>query len=185
MVKFQGLPLLRYGSRMILYHLTRNNLACGDLIEPGNWGRVLRQTGSAHHCWEREETLERIRLAEFPDKPSRYDAAFAFTDSRAALWWWRHERRNDRGYCVELADPSARFHVGDLLGVNPVQGVDASPEDAARRYWRRSAPTFLTPDQIAISEVVTASPLRVVSLMETPDFDQMAAHIRVVGPPAT
>jgi hypothetical protein len=91
------------------------------------------------------------------------DAAYAFIDPIAAEWWRQHERKHDLGYLVEVAEDSAPFHIGDLLGVQAIEGVDASPEAAARRYWSAGKPTFTTPDHIIIKEFVTGSPLKVLS----------------------
>jgi len=49
----------------------------------------------------------------------------------SARWWWRHERQNDFGYEVEIVDPNAASHLGDLLGVQRIAAVDATPEAAA------------------------------------------------------
>jgi hypothetical protein len=154
----------------MLIHLTRNDLSPGDIISPGNWGSILRQWGPAHPLWNREEVLERIRVAEFAGKPSRFDAAFAFTELNAALWWWRHERQSDFGYEVAIVDAQAPVHEGDFLGVQMIAGVDASPEEAARRYWSRGRPRFNSPDGVFIDEIVTSSALRVLEKIPRPDF---------------
>jgi hypothetical protein len=88
----------------------------------------------------------------------------------SALWWWRHERQNDFGYEVEIVDPNAASHLGDLLGVQRIAAVDATPEAAARRYWSRGRPRFNTPDGVFINEVVTLSALRVLVKIPRPNF---------------
>jgi hypothetical protein len=84
----------------MLVHLTRNLLTPGDVITPGNWGSILRLHGQAHSLWNRERVLEKVRAAEYAAKPSRFEAAYAFTEMSSALWWWRHERQGDFGYEV-------------------------------------------------------------------------------------
>lgn len=145
-----------------LFHLTRDLLQPSAVIKPGNWGRVIRDTGPKHPAWNREEVLERVRRAGFPDKPSRFEAAYAFLSLEAAQYWRRHERQSDFLYSVEVVDLAATHHVGDLLGVQMIAGVDASPEAAARRYWSAGLPTFTTPDSTVIKELVVASSLRVI-----------------------
>lgn len=161
---------LRKHDRAMLIHLTRNDLNRAEIIAPGNWGSILRSTGPSHSSWDREEVLEKVRASEFAGKPSRFHSAYAFTEMTAALWWWRHERQNDFGYEVEIVDVNAASHIGDLLGVQMIAGVDASPEDAARRYWSRGRPRFKTPDGVFIDEVVTVSALRVLAKIPNPNL---------------
>jgi len=151
-----------------LIHLSAREFKVGDTIAPGNWGTILRSIGMGHHCWKRECSLEEIRHAEFPIKPCRYDAAFCFTNFASAAWWWRHERHSDRWYAVQVVDTSLPIHVGDFLGVQMIEGVDASPEAAARRYWSNGKPRFTAPDGTLINELVTASALLVVEIMAPP-----------------
>ena len=148
--------------------MTRNVLRTGEVVAPGNWGAVIRQHGATHGSWQRENVLEQIRSADFPAKPTRFEAAFAFTDLNSATWWWHHERRTDFVYEVEVVEIGAASHIGDLLGVQMIAGVDASPEDAARRYWSQG-PRFKTSDGVFIDELVTLSPLRVVGEIEMSD----------------
>ena len=151
-----------------LFHLTRKELQSGELILPGNWGSIIQATGQSHHCWHRENILETIRSAEFQNKPSRFNAVFAFIDPFAAMWWRQHERNGALLYFVEVADPTATNHIGDMLGVQMINGVDASTEAAARRYWSAGAPTFTTPDNVVIKEFFSLSSLRVIGRMEMP-----------------
>lgn len=149
-----------------MFHLTRKLLAPGDLIEPGNWGRVLRNIGPSHISWNREAVLENIRARDFPNKPTRFQAAFAFATEQGARWWRSHERHGAILYAVEPVDHAAASHLGDMLGVQQVAEVDATPQDAARRYWSRGRPVMLTPDQVSILEFLSSGPLRVLAKLD-------------------
>jgi hypothetical protein len=149
-----------------LFHSTGQTYRSGEIIHPGNWGKVIRQTGEAHGSWKREQVLETVRSAEFAAKPPRLESAYAFLDLPGALWWLHHERKSDHLYVVEVVDEALPQHIGDLLGVEMIAGVDASPEAAARRYWNGGKPTFTTPDGAIIKEFVTASPLKVMQRVQ-------------------
>jgi hypothetical protein len=110
--------------------------------------------------------LEIIRAREFPDKPTRFQAAFAFVNEQGARWWRSHERHGAIVYAVEPVDPAAASHLGDMLGVQQIANVDATPQDAARRYWSQGRPVMLTPDQVSILEFLSAGPLRVVAKLD-------------------
>src|SRR2546427_7334684 len=68
----------------LYYHCTIGLLGPGDRIRPGNWGRVIQGIGPAHTLFFREYLWERVRRDEFPEKPSRMRAAFAFATHAAA-----------------------------------------------------------------------------------------------------
>jgi hypothetical protein len=149
---------------MKFYHLTGKILNVGDVIVPGNWGRVIMEIGPSHTAWTYEIHLEHIRLLEFPSKPCRLKSTFAFLTVEAMQYWRNLERQADNVFEVEVLDQSACFHRGDMLGVQSIQGIDKTPEAAAKRYWSQSSPLFLTPspNSIVIEELVTESALKVL-----------------------
>jgi hypothetical protein len=59
-------------------------LSPGEVIQPGNRGKVIFAFGARHPRFYAEYLFERIRLAEFPDQPSRMRSAFAFRDEAVA-----------------------------------------------------------------------------------------------------
>jgi hypothetical protein len=82
----------------------------------------------------REQISEAVRADEFPNKPRRFEAAFAFMTEQGARWWRAHERQGAILYEVEPIDPTMTSHVGDMSGVQQIANVDPTPEAAARRY---------------------------------------------------
>src|SRR6266849_715121 len=60
-------------------------LAPGEIIQPGNWGKVILAFGARHPRFYAEYLFERIRQAEFAARPSRMRAAFAFFDEARRL----------------------------------------------------------------------------------------------------
>jgi hypothetical protein len=137
------------------FHFNSTPLAPGSVILPGNWGRIIRLTGSRHPEWNREQILERIRQAEFSALPSRFESVFFFSSKAAA-----DKYRVMPGsallvmYKVELLDPSAPQHEADWKGTGPYE------DDGkwARRYWsgdvmpdRPGLPGALSREMLAVT----------------------------------
>jgi hypothetical protein len=58
----------------------------GSIIEPGNFGRIIKRYSAAHNLYRREMTYEAIRQQHFPWRPSRLDCLFGFpTEQEAEL----------------------------------------------------------------------------------------------------
>jgi hypothetical protein len=145
---------------MPLYHCTHDALADGAIIEPGNYGRVIRLTGPNHRHWHRENILEQVRLRLFPEKPSRLSATFCCDSLQTALCYKSAQHRvEDFLYEVELIDPGARRHKGDFNAVEPLPRCQANMEEIAVRYWQYSLKTKVW-EGVECSEIVSASPLQ-------------------------
>ncbi len=145
------------------FHCTSALLAPGSVIEPGNWGRIIRNAGWNHNLSGRETTLEHVRQASFPHKPSRFDCAFLFDDENEARFYANSDGRQVTmiPYEVELLDSHAAQHVGDWRNVAASGPLDLS---WASRYWEGQ---MLPPHQDAIwtaqcRELLALSPMRIV-----------------------
>src|SRR5688572_23108483 len=88
-----------------LYYRSESLFEPGDVIQPGNWGRVISGKGPAHSAFYREYFLESIRRSEFQSKPSRMKAAFVFEDFEFARTWDR--QKVEYIYSVKVADEAA------------------------------------------------------------------------------
>src|SRR5882672_9613578 len=73
----------------LYYHRSQLLFRRGDLILPGNWGRVIWGYGPIHNRFYPEYALEVIRKQEFQEKPSRMTACFAFESHEKARTWAR------------------------------------------------------------------------------------------------
>jgi hypothetical protein len=115
------------------FHFNSSLLEPGSIIRPGNWGRIVRLTGGQHREWNRECILERIRKAEFPELPSRWDCIFFFGNFIEAAFYKASLGVNATlvMYEVELTDPDVRRHEADWKGTGPYD-----TDEWARRYWR-------------------------------------------------
>jgi hypothetical protein len=143
---------------MAYYFCCSAILAPGSVVEPGNWGRILRlyTQQRSPNAWllARELIYEGIRRASYSSKPSRFGAAFVcFTE--ADLQQFRLERAFDVSYEVELVDPGANRHVADWNVAAVTQTDDvAAIEGKAHLYWQGQNPVK--------KELVTDSPLRIL-----------------------
>lgn len=145
------------------YHCSSALLRSGSIIEPGNWGRIIRKTGWAHNQSAREVILEHVRQASFPSSPSRLESAFFFDDENEARFYANSDGREFTmvPYEVELLDPAAPRHASDWRNV-----VASGPLDLtwAHQYWQGQ---MLPPFQgdlwaAACREMIAITPMRIV-----------------------
>jgi hypothetical protein len=152
---------------MTLYHCSRDVLQVGDVIEPGNWGKVILQHGRSHNSWFREVILEAIRLQVYPHKPSRLYSTFSCETLESIKFYKDRHMPNGNIYQVNLVDADCAFHRGDFNAVEPMQSYPANMIQIAKLYWEYGLKTSIEGyEHIVCSEIVTYSPLIVVSLIE-------------------
>lgn len=148
------------------FHFTSVRLAPGSVIEPGNYGRVIRcypHDGQAANGWKLavELAFESQRLVMDRELPSRLDSCFVFEDVHQA-----HAMKASMGfhfnllYEVELVDANARVHRADLGLINACYRSEPNRlfwdkvHDAACSYWSGAIGT--------IPELLTLSPIRIL-----------------------
>lgn len=153
---------------MTVFHFAPLRLGAGSIIQPGNWGRMLKRYHVNNNMidWKmaRELVFEQIRSASFAAKPSRLDACFALPTSDDAQKYRQH---NDTNFLqvlheVEVVDQTSPTHVAALsytsFAGNPF--LD-SQRMAALSYWRSDAG-----DPAQGNEIVTTSALRVLKAID-------------------
>lgn len=136
-------------------------LAPGSIIEPGNWGRIIRtylpNEPITFGVAFREATLERERISVAPQRPSRLDCVFACpTEAELRSFIHGSGRFRDVLYEVEPVG-TAPLHYGDHN--LPTLPPDAPYFDAfatrARLYWTAPSPSQNV-------EVLIGGPVRVL-----------------------
>lgn len=153
-----------------VFHHTNKFYEIGEVIQLGNWGRVVRGYGAFHRFWVREQTWEQVRSQNFSDRPSRLECSYAYDDLNTAL-----KGRADGNppflpwiYEVEPVDEGCSRHQGDLWFMNygaweaqadVPQGVWNVPAflSLASRYWAGELPS-------GESEILLGSDLRVTGI---------------------
>jgi len=132
-------------------------LALGCVVNPGNWGRIVRKyrTDGFGNAWTlfREEVFEQVRVSEFATKPSRYDGIF-LCESRTNLKHFieTNGRVMDLMYEVEIVDSTATIHRGCLsqLGFAHQENL-ATFTTKAQAYW--SANNVVNPEILVTSSI--------------------------------
>jgi hypothetical protein len=146
------------------FHIAYGHLGEGSIIQPGNWGRIIRRypvQQSTQPLMARELIFELVRVNEFSNKPSRLAAAFVFEKQEDALTFLHKERKYDVLHEVEFVNPTAPSHRADSILKWPDGNLPfiSSIEELARSYW--------SGNNISVPEIITSSPLRVLGTIST------------------
>lgn len=149
------------------FHLSSTLLEPGSRIAPGNFGRMLGRhpypLTELDQNLVRELIFEYVRHAKFPDKVSRWQAAFV-CPSRDGIEFLRKSRMWDVIYRVEYDETKPRHFstMGPAL-LNPTGLLVHSMMAQAESYWR----TNWEHEEPTLSEVMTLSPLTILERLET------------------
>lgn len=145
---------------------TRARLRVGSIVEPGNWGRVIRLTGTRHGSFALEALFELTRVEVRPSAPSRFDAIFLSPSDRHAHHFQQSQARAlDLIYEVRLVDVSATVFLADYDRWNEAARAVQQPgppgllqQACANAYW-----AGVTDATSFTAEVLTTSAVEIVS----------------------
>lgn len=144
---------------MTYFHGNSTLLEPGSVIQPGNWGRIIKKAEWRHALAMREVLFEHVRQSEFPHAPSRLESAYFFDDEGEAA---HYLQTPDRAflmimYEVELVDPNATQIMTDYRRVHPSGPLGI---DWVRAYWRGE---MLAPEnKFSCREILAVTPLRII-----------------------
>lgn len=152
---------------MPIFHYAPIRLGAGSVIEPGNFGRIIKryQANDTLGGWRmaRELIFEMMRPVAKPSRltscfglPSQHDADLYRKFNDTNFIWILHE--------VEIVDPHLPQHIGGLSWIDfpPAGSPILDPmRMQAKSYWDGAAGT---PEKG--NEIVTASQLRVLCCLE-------------------
>lgn len=117
------------------FHLCKAKLGIGSIIEPGNYGELIRIGGYKHAAFHRETVLEEVRREMAPDAPSRLDCLFAFpTELDARSFQFREFAGFGSDYLYEI-EP---LHDNTPICTVKMGALENWPQDyinKARLYW--------------------------------------------------
>jgi hypothetical protein len=159
MPNFNGVLITDKQMQFLGFHVSPVLLRRGSVIEPGNFGRILGLGGANHNLHARERVLEEVRVAEFPNLPSRLNSAFYCATAEDADWFRRNHAVTNVIYSVVPLMPDLPVHIGYMNCLPSLDGM--SDEEVARHYWRRDL-VVQGPDRHPAREVLTTSPLLVL-----------------------
>lgn len=147
------------------YHLSPLLLEVGSIIKPGNWGRIISSyTMQRGEPWfiAREFIFETIRSTEFPELPSRLSSSFVFENLDDANKHKKEFTQWNSLYEVEIVSPKLRRHRAGFNHISfPNNDVEFVPVtvNSAKYYWKG--------EDIKTPEIITHSPLRILSLVSS------------------
>ena len=149
---------------MSFYYLCSYPLGPESLIQKGNWGRIMRlnliDQNSAPYLI-RELAFEKIRIEEFPDRPSRFKSVFLCPSIESTREFKKVRPSFDIIYEVVPLDDSANSFEADWsLIKNPTNKNIPQVEEEARIYWSSS----ITSDDK--KEIVIESDLKILRKLE-------------------
>jgi Protein of unknown function (DUF2441) len=140
-----GEPPGKLSEMPTFFHVAPAGLAAGTVLQPGVWGRHIRQ-------WERggaifnnhaeayillwEVVLEAVRQSIAPDVPSRLDCVFACRSQADAIAFRNRFRSTQKIYSIEVATGIPTFVADYEVIANSIAGplVDSFVGQALR-YW--------------------------------------------------
>jgi hypothetical protein len=144
------------------FHCAPLPLLADSVVEPGNWGRIIRMytpnDGATFAVAYRESLLEHFRQRHCPNKPSRLNCVFACPSVEIAQAYKAKWGRLNFIYEVEQITP-AGVHLGDYelaLFQSDVPYFDNFPDRAAL-YWSddpKQNPEVLLPGPVRILQRV-------------------------------
>lgn len=149
------------GSMSAYYHCAPIPLAIGSIIEPGNWGRVLRlyetQDGGLSITAINEALLEQSRKVLAPAKPSRLECVFTLPTLEIARAYRQAHCKTNLIYRVDPVDTDATFHEGDYaLAIRPLRGLYFD------QMFQRCASYWTDPPTSETLEILVSCPVKVV-----------------------
>lgn len=139
-------------------------LAAGSIVNPGNWGRIIRtytpQTSPNAWLFIRELIFEEVRKKFFTEKPSRFHSLFLCPDEEGIKEFKKVNNRTlDIVYEVEILDERLPSHSGDW-SLFSIQNNDnyLTFSDRAKLYW--------SGENITKQEFVTVSSIKIIKKVE-------------------
>ncbi|RNC77259.1 hypothetical protein DA717_11235 [Piscirickettsiaceae bacterium NZ-RLO2] len=157
----------------VFYHSSPTPLETGSTILPGNYGNIIQHYGSNHPLFEREMLLEEIRKINYPEKPSRLNCCFLCRTIPEMLLYLRLNCFDQYQYIYEAAicQTDKELHIGNYCCLPPTKDsppvAGKEPKQLTIDYWEHndSSQKMHVPQYpgVPLFEVVTASPIRLVS----------------------
>jgi hypothetical protein len=127
---------------MPYYYACSYPLGSGTVVEKGNWGRILRleriRAGDPITMQRllRETVFEKVRLQQYPNRPSRFNCSFACPTPESVNRFVSGSRSYDLLYEVEFTDSCASQFETDWTLIKTLENVTLDQvEQVAHQYW--------------------------------------------------
>lgn len=146
------------GKCVSYFHLCSTDLQPGAIINPGNWGRIIKKVGPSHGRWLAESCLEDVRHRQFPLLPSRLSCSYFFDDVSEATEYQKNNAYFLILYEVQLVDPSVPIHRADYRCVQPDNSLSLN---WCQHYWQGLS-AGPHPSGLSCTELLAVTPLRII-----------------------
>lgn len=143
------------------FHFAPLLLAPGSIIEPGNFGRIIRQRGAAHPLYRREMFYENIRQNLFPTMPSRLNCLFCFPTLEEAELCRVHISGYKESILYEVENSESNPHYADMNNTVQHFSLPVFDKDIAACYWRGWRQSH-DPKAVIFREVLLRSPIVII-----------------------
>jgi hypothetical protein len=142
------------------FHFAPILLAPGSVIEPGNFGRIIRLRGAAHDLYRREMAYEAVRQQHFPSRPSRLDCLFCFPTKEEAELCLLHIKGYAESILYEVESNESSPHIADMNNALQNFALPAFDINVIAYYWRgwQRSPDL---QAVMLREVLLRSPVTV------------------------
>jgi hypothetical protein len=143
------------------FHFAPILLAPGSIIQPGNFGRIIRIHGVAHNLYRREMAYEAVRQQYFSSRPSRLDCLFCFPTMEEAELCRSHIKGYAESILYEVESTESDPHIADMNNGLQNFALPAFDNNVIAYYWRgwqRSA----DPQAVILREVLLRSPVAIL-----------------------
>lgn len=146
------------------YHVCQVPLEVGSIILPGNYGRILSlysaNNGNIPMLY-REDVLEIVRAAKYPDKPSRLKSCFVLQSPGEAAVYRNMRAQTCLIYKVIFKIENCIKHIGHWDCVYPDSNLPfyTTMRNVADLYWNG---TYNGQDRNSGKEVLAESPIEII-----------------------
>ena len=144
-----------------LFHFARELRTLGSIIEPGNFGRIIRQQGQAHALFRREMIYEAVRQGCFPHRPSRLECLFCFPTLEEAALCRAHINGYADSVLHEVKTEETDLFVADMNNGIQHYALEHFNFNTIAYYWNGWARSP-DPEAAILREVLLRGPVQIV-----------------------
>jgi len=143
------------------FHLAPILLASKSVIEPGNFGRIIKLQGIAHPLYRREMAYEQVRQQSFCNRPSRLDCLFCLPTLEEAELYHTHIKGYESSILYEVESFENQPHIADANNAIQNCALPAFDLGIISYYWQGWSRSP-DPRAVIMREVLLRQPVTVI-----------------------
>jgi hypothetical protein len=145
---------------MSYYWYNHEKHTTGDIILPGNWGRVIK-ANPGHRYYRMEQQFETMRLSINSALPSRLESAFVFEDIKTANVL-QVKQPGGVLYEVMLIDKDKSSYRTEMALIHPELEIYNAQVGNPKKYWG-----IKPGDVLQWPEILTLSRLKIIKVLQS------------------